>query len=423
MTHSLESTINHLYQKESRRVLATLIRLLKDFDLAEEALHDAFAAALSQWPQEGVPDNPRAWLVSAGRFKAIDQIRKRVRQQEHVNDIALLETLEAEARQERDLDAVAFNDDSLRLIFTCCHPGLSTDAQLALTLREVCGLTTEQIARAFLTSAPTLAQRIVRAKNKIRDANIPYEIPEAKQLPERLQAVLHVIYLLYNEGYSASEGDALVRHELTGEAIHLGRQLNALLPHAEVQGLLALMLLQDARRKTRTDAQGDIVLLENQDRSQWDGALIMEGARLVTAALRSQQFGSYSLQAAIAAVHAEAPSAHATDWQQIVGLYDALLQLNPSPVVALNRAVALSMAQGPAQGLNVIDELLQQKALKSYHLAHAARADCLRRMERWTDALTAYETALQLTALEPEKRFLNKRIEQCRNQAGPFDQD
>lgn len=402
-----------LYRKESRRILATLIRLLGDFDLAEEAMQEAFSAALKQWPLEGTPQNPRAWLISAGRFKAIDQIRKRSRFTDQVDALELANELESEPFE---VDESSIADDQLRLIFTCCHPSLSVDAQLALTLREVCGLTTEQIARAFLLSAPTLAQRIVRAKAKIRDAGIPYEIPQANQLQPRLDAVLQVIYLLFNEGYSATQGERMLQQDLTQEAIHLCRQLKALLPQTEVTGLLALMLLQDSRRETRVDEAGDIILLQDQDRSRWDREQILEGVALVTEALKRQDFSVYSLQAAIAAVHAEAVTPEHTDWTQIVGLYDALTRINPSPVVLLNRAVAVSMAHGAAAGLELIERLLQEKPLGEYHLAHAAKADCLRRQQLFPSALEAYQRALTLTDLEPERRFLKKRIEECKLQ-------
>lgn len=403
----MQDIIQQVYQSESRRVLATLIRLLGDFDLAEEAMHDAFAAALQQWHKDGVPDNPRAWLVSAGRFKAIDQLRRRARFDASLEAQARELEADAEAPPEEQPD---IEDDRLRLIFTCCHPGLSSEAQIALTLREVCGLTTEEIARAFLTSAATLAQRIVRAKAKIRDARIPYEVPAQDQLAERLQAVLHVIYLVFNEGYAASAGDQLVRHDLSQEAIRLGRLLLELLPEPEVEGLLALMLLHDARRDARTSAEGDLIVLEEQDRSLWHQDQISEGCARVVRALASRRFGPFTLQAAIAAVHAEAASAEQTDWAQIVGLYDALLRFVPSPIVALNRAVAVAMHQGPEQGLALVDDLFTQGLLLDYHLAHAARADLCRRLGRRDEARAAYERALALAAQAPERRFLERRL-------------
>ena len=387
-------------------MFATLVRLLGDFDLAEEALHDAFRAALEQWPAEGVPGNPRAWLVSTGRFKAIDAIRRRARfdplEEEHA------ESLAAEEPAEREL----IEDDRLRLIFICCHPALAADAQVALTLREVCGLTTEEIARAFLTPAPTLAQRIVRAKNKIRDAGIPYEVPAGPQLAERLDAVLRVIYLVFNEGYSASAGDSVTRADLSAEAIRLGKLLVELLPEPEAIGLLALMLLQESRRAARATAAGDLILLEDQDRRVWDRTLIADGAALVERALASRRFGAYCLQAAIAAVHAEAPSAKDTDWAQIVALYDVLLRVEPSPVVQLNRAVALAMRDGPTVGLAAVDAILARGDLKQYHLAHAARADLCRRLGQRREAQASYERALALARQGPERRFLERRLEE-----------
>jgi RNA polymerase sigma-70 factor (ECF subfamily) len=391
-----------LYRAESRRVFATLVRLLGDFDLAEEALAEAWRCALEQWPTEGVPANPRAWLVSAGRFKAIDGIRRQSR-------FSALgeEQLESIAAEEGP-DPETIEDDRLRLIFTCCHPALAPDAQVALTLREVCGLTTEEIARAFLTPAPTLAQRIVRAKGKIRDARIPYEVPAGPELSERLDAVLRVVYLVFNEGYSASSGGTLTRGELSQEAIRVGRLLVQLLPEPEAKGLLALMLLQESRRAARSSPSGEIILLEHQDRNLWDRAMIAEGVELVTEALRTRFFGPYCLQAAIAAVHAEAPSATATDWSEIIGLYDVLARLDPSPVVALNRAVAVSMRDGPAVALPIVENLL--KALFEYHLAHAAHADLCRRLGRKKEALASYRRALELARQEPERRFLERRI-------------
>jgi RNA polymerase sigma-70 factor (ECF subfamily) len=408
MPASIETLINSIYRTESRRVLATLIRLLKNFDLAEEATQDAFAAALQQWPIEGVPQNPRAWLVSTGRFKAIDQLRRRARFNAALGDIA--EDLEESISDSDTWAETQLEDDQLRLIFTCCHPGLAPEAQLALTLREVCGLTTEAIARAFLTSPSTLAQRIVRAKNKIRDAGIPYEIPPRAELPERLDSVLHVIYLVFNEGYSASSGASLIRQELAQEAIRLGQLLAGLLPEPEVLGLLALMLIQDARGKARTDAQGNLIRLEDQDRNLWNHEQIAEGSALIRRALSSGSAGVYSLQAAIAALHAEARSFQETDWQEIAGLYGVLLHINPSPVIELNRAVAVAMHEGPASGLALLDHLLERNQLRDYHLLHAARADFLRQLGRTADAISAYQTALQLTDQEPEQRYLQQQL-------------
>ncbi len=404
----MDADIRDIYQRESRRVLATLIRLLGDFDLAEEALQEAFTAALVQWPADGVPDNPRAWLVSTGRFKAIDQIRRRARFETGLE--ALVDQLEGASSVADQLDELHIGDDHLRLIFTCCHPSLSVEARLALTLREVCGLTTEAVASAFLAPTPTVAQRIVRAKAKIRDANIPYEVPGPRELPERLETVLGVIYLVFNEGYSASAGEALIRRELCEEAIRLGRLLADLLPEPEVDGLLALMLLNDSRRAARVSDDGELIVLEQQDRGLWDQHKILEGGERVTRALASRRFGPYTLQAAISAVHAEAPSAGATDWEQIVGLYDALLAMNPSPVVALNRAVAVAMRDGAESGLALVDALLGDGELTDYHLAHAARADLCRRLGRDADALAAYKAALALARQAPERRFLARRI-------------
>jgi RNA polymerase sigma-70 factor (ECF subfamily) len=403
----LRELLDDMYRDESRRILATLIRLLGDFDRAEEALHDAFRAALEQWPRDGVPANPRAWLVSAGRFKAIDTLRRRARFDASL--AVLAEQLEVEAHVDTG-SGESVEDDRLRLIFTCCHPALAPEVRIALTLREVCGLTTEEIARAFLISPSTLAQRIVRAKTKIRDARIPYQVPAREELPNRLEAVLHVIYLVFNEGYSASSGTSLTRADLSGEAIRLGRLLMALLPEPEVVGLLALMLLQESRRAARMSPNGDLVLLENQDRALWDRDQIAEGTALVHQALASRQFSYYTIQAAIAAVHAQAPSIAATDWPQIVGLYDMLAQAAPSPVIELNRAVAVAMRDGPAAGLALIDALLETGDLSSYHLAHAARADLCRRLGRTSDARAAYERALSLTQQEPERRFLERRL-------------
>ena len=400
--------VEAVYRAESRRVLATLIRLLGDFELAEEAMHDAFASAMEQWPREGVPANPRAWLVSTGRFKAIDAVRRRAR-----FDASLPELAERAAPDKPDvgaLDEEGVEDDRLRLIFTCCHPALPSEARVALTLREVCGLTTEEIARAFLTPSPTLAQRIVRAKSKIREAGIPYELPARPDLPERLDAVLQVIYLVFNEGYSASSGSSVTRADLSGEAIRLGRLLLELLPEAEVQGLLALMLLHESRRVARASPDGNLVLLEDQNRSLWDRSQILEGVALVERALASGRFGPYTLQAAIAAVHAQAPSAQATDWGRIVDLYELLAQVAPSPVVDLNHAVAVAMRDGPARGLALIEAILGRGELEDYYLAHAARADLCRRLQRTADARASYRRALELTRQEPERRFLEHRL-------------
>ncbi|HEX2638066.1 MAG TPA: RNA polymerase sigma factor [Gemmatimonadales bacterium] len=407
MSSDAAAVVEAVYRAESRRVLATLIRLLGDFDLAEEALHDAFTAAVERWPRDGVPANPRAWLVSTGRFKAIDAIRRRARFDRSVSELAI--RLETDTGDAPD-GAEGLEDDRLRLIFTCCHPALPADARIALTLREVCGLTTEEIARAFLKSPPTLAQRIVRAKAKIRVAGIPYLVPERADLPDRLGSVLHVVYLVFNEGYSASSGAAVTRHDLSAEAIRLGRLLLELLPEPEVMGLLALMLLHESRRATRTSPEGELVLLADQDRSRWDRELIAEGTGLVHRALASQRFGPYTVQAAIAAVHALAPSADATDWTQIVGLYDVLLLADASPVIELNRAAAVAMRDGPAAGLALVDAILGRGELGDYHLAHAARADLCRRLGRAEDARVSYERALALATQEPERRFLQRRI-------------
>jgi RNA polymerase sigma-70 factor (ECF subfamily) len=396
-----------LYRSESRRVLATLIRLLGDFDIAEEALHDAFAAALERWPTEGIPGNPRAWLVSAGRFKAIDTMRRRARFDASLNVIA--ERLDAGA-DDPSAEDVDVEDDRLRLIFTCCHPALPPDAQVALTLREVCGLTTEEIARAFLTTPSAVAQRIVRAKAKIRDAGIPYQVPSRSDLPERLDVVLHVVYLAFNEGYSASSGSSLTRVDLSAEAIRLMRLVVELLPEPEAMGLLALMLLHESRRTARTSPAGELVLMDEQDRSLWNREQVAEGSALVHRALTSRRFGPYTLQAAIAAVHAEAPSAAATDWAEIVGLYDVLARADPSPVVALNRAAAVAMRDGPTAGLALIDGILARGDLSDYQLAHSARADLCRRLGQTDQARASYERALALTLQEPQRRFLERRL-------------
>ena len=403
----VREAVDTVYRSESRRVFATLVRLLGDFDVAEEALHEAFRAALEQWPRDGVPANPRAWLVSAGRFKAIDGIRRNARLDPLDEDAAeMLAAPDDPASRERE----DIEDDRLRLIFTCCHPALPPDAQVALTLREVCGLTTEEIAHAFLTPAPTLAQRIVRAKNKIRDAKIPYQVPTQEELQDRLDSVLRVIYLVFNEGYAASSGTTLTRHDLSGEAIRLARLLAELLPEPEVMGLMALMLLHESRRAARASPTGDLILLENQDRSLWSRDMIADGTLLVERALASRRIGPYTLQAAISAVHAEAPNAAATDWAQIVGLYDVLASVEPSPVVELNRAVAVAMRDGPDAGLTLVDSILARGVLSDYRLAHAARADLCRRLGKKAEAKASYERALALTRQEPERRFLERRL-------------
>ncbi|HTS34921.1 MAG TPA: RNA polymerase sigma factor [Candidatus Solibacter sp.] len=426
----ISELLDSLYRADSGRILATLIRLLGDFDLAEEAMHEAFAAALSLWPRNGVPGNPRPWLISTARFRAIDTLRRRarfdaaqdelVRHLETQSNSAETSNNEAQGNLEHDrFEDDRLEDDRLRLIFTCCHPALAPEARVALTLREVCGLTTEEIAKAFLTTPRTLAQRIVRAKAKIRETPIPYEVPTPEELPERLGAVLQVIYLVFNEGYSAAAGAEVTRAELTGEAIRLGRLLVELLPEpevmgAEIMGLLSLMLLQESRRAARTSTAGELILLENQDRSLWNRQQIAEGVALVEKALQSRRFGAYTLQAAIAAVHAESSSPASTDWRQITLLYDQLLRIQPSPIVELNRAVAIAMSQGPEQGLRLIDDLLLREPLSHYHLAHSARADLCRRLGRIPEARASYEKALALTQQEPERRFLASRIQELR---------
>jgi RNA polymerase sigma-70 factor (ECF subfamily) len=405
----VSAEIDKLYRRESRRIFATLIRLLGDFERAEEALHDAFRAAMEKWPAEGLPNNPVAWLVSAGRFKSIDK-QRRDQRFEHLEDRPDVSEALTDGSAALDEREELLEDDRLRLVFTCCHPALAPDAQVALTLREVCGLATEEIAAAFLTPAPTIAQRIVRAKAKIRDANIPYQVPAREQLAERLDSVLRVVYLVFNEGYSASSGESATRADLSGEAIRLGRLIVELQPEPEAQGLLALMLLHESRRETRATADGELILLDEQDRSRWNRALISEGASLVRTALASQRSGAYTLQAAIAALHAEAPSAADTDWNEIVGLYDLLLRLIPSPIVALNRSVAVAMRDGPEAGLGELDQLLADGGLDRYQLAHAARADFCRRLGRTAEARSAYQKAIGLTAQGPARRFLEKRL-------------
>lgn len=407
-TEQTKLIVDEVYRTQSRRVYATLVRLLGDFDLAEEALHEAFIAAVEQWGSTGVPANPVAWLVSAGRFKAIDTIRRRVRFDSSLNELATrFDEVSTTNATKADSE---IEDDRLRLIFTCCHPAIAASAQVPLTLREVCGLTTEAIASAYLTAPATLAQRIVRAKTKIREAKIPYEVPTREELPDRLEAVLQVVYLVFNEGYSASSGDAHTRPDLSGEAIRLGRLLLELLPEPEVQGLLALMLLHESRRAARTSPTGEIVLLEDQDRTLWNRQQIVEGKSHVEQSLATRRFGSFTIQAAIVAVHADAPSAAETDWNQIVSLYDLLLRITPSPVIELNRAVAVAMRDGPPAGLAVIDELLASGHLAEYHLVYAAKADLCRRMGAKDEALLAYRQALELARQEPERRFLQGRI-------------
>jgi len=415
----IRELLDSLYRVESGRILATLIRLLGDFDRAEEAMHEAFAAALSLWPTNGVPDNPRPWLISTARFKAIDTLRRRARFDASQDELARY--LEAQGSREAPDENILENgledyleDDRLRLILTCCHPALPPEAHVALTLREVCGLTTEEIAKAFLITPRTLAQRIVRAKAKIRETKIPYEVPASQELPQRLGAVLHVIYLVFNEGYSAAAGREVTRAELTGEAIRLGRLLLELQPEPEVIGLLSLMLLQGSRRAARTSPSGELILLEHQDRSLWNRDQIAEGLTLLEQALKSGRFGSYTLQAAIAAVHAQAESIAETDWRQIVALYDQLLRIQPSPVVELNRAVAIAMCDGPEAGLAQIDALLEQGELANYYLAHSARADLYRRLGKTAEARSSYEKALALTQQEPERQFLQERIRQLK---------
>jgi RNA polymerase sigma-70 factor (ECF subfamily) len=412
-TEQIRELLDSLYRVESRRILATLVRLLGDFDLAEEAMHEAFAAALDLWPRSGVPDNPRPWMISTARFKAIDTLRRRARFDASQDELGrYLEAQGSSAERSGEEDSV--EDDRLRLIFTCCHPSLPPEARVALTLREVCGLTTEEIAKAFLIAPSSLAQRIVRAKAKIRETAIPYEVPTPQELPARLGAVLQVIYLVFNEGYSAATGAEVTRGELTAEAIRLGRLVSELLPEPEVLGLLSLMLLQESRRAARTSPTGELILLENQDRSLWNREQIAEGVALLERALKSRRFGPYTLQAAIAAVHAEAESVAVTDWRQIVALYDRLLQIQPSPVVRLNRAVAIAMCDGPEAGLTHIDAVLSQGELANYYLAHSVRADMYRRLGRTSEARSSYEKALALTQQEPERQFLQERIRQLK---------
>jgi len=407
-TDRVRRVVDAVYRSDSRQVLATLIRLLGDFDTAEEALHEAFAVAVERWSRDGVPANPKAWLVSTGRFKAIDGMRRRARFDASLTELA--KQLDSTTSEAEEWDDESVEDDRLRLVFTCCHPSLASDTQVAMTLREVCGLTTDEIARAFLATPPTIAQRIVRAKAKIREARIPYQVPSETDLPDRLDAVLRVVYLVFNEGYSASSGGSLTRHDLSGEAIRLGRLLIQLLQEPEALGLLGLMLLQDSRRAARTSPNGDLILLDDQDRSLWNRDQIAEGAALVERALASRQVGAYTIQAAIAAVHAKASSPAATDWTQIVALYDLLIRTNPSPVIELNRAVAVAMRDGPLAGLVLVDAILARGDLEKYHLAHSARADLCRRLGKTAEARTSYERALNLTRQEPERRFLERRL-------------
>ncbi len=412
-TEQIRELLDSVYRVDSGRILATLIRLLSDFDLAEEAMHEAFAAALSLWPKSGVPGNPRPWLISTARFKAIDTLRRRARFDASQDE--LVRYLEAQSSSaERSNEEDSLEDDRLRLIFTCCHPSLAPEARVALTLREVCGLTTEEIAKAFLITPGSQAQRIVRAKAKIRETPIPYEVPTPEELPQRLGAVLQVIYLVFNEGYSAAAGAEVTRAELTGEAIRLGRLLAELQPEPEVLGLLSLMLLQESRRAARTSPTGDLILLEKQDRSLWNREQIAEGVALLEKALKTRRFGSYTLQAAVAAVHTEAESVDATDWRQIVALYNQLVRIQPSPVVHLNRAVAIAMRDGPEAGLTHIEAVLEQGELANYYLAHSARADMYRRLGRTAEARSSYERALALTQQEPERQFLQERIRQLK---------
>ncbi len=402
--------LDELYRKESRRIFATLVRLLGDFDLAEEALHEAFAVAAGQWSKDEVPKNPRAWLVSTGRFRAIDSIRRNARFQDKLGDLAALS--QETQREQNEREEFEVEDDRLRLIFTCCHPALAPDIQVALTLREICGLTTDEVASAFLVAPTTMAQRIVRGKAKIRAAKIPYKIPSTEELPQRLDSVLSVVYLVFNEGYSASSGPLATRADLSGEAIRLARLLLELLPDSEVMGLLALMLLHESRRPARTTPEGDLILLEDQDRTLWDSALIAEGRGLIEQALASRNFGVYSIQAAISAVHAEAATPEATDWGQVVALYDILRRAEPSPVIELNRAVAVAMRDGPEAGLALIEEIHSQGELQGYHLAYAAQADFYRRLGRFSQAAEAYQKALELSTQEPEQRFLERRLQE-----------